>query len=376
MPILKSKTIAHLQNAIETLKKENFEYQDSQTRFKTVFENSKLGNKIISPELKILQVNPAMVQLLGYDTKEEIIGTKILDYAPDYCHKDWKILQEKLWQKSMPSFSLESCLLKKDGTLMWCQITSILFPDNGETLGYTIIEDVTEKHLLRTQKEEFISVASHELKTPITTLILSLQLLTRKMNIGSDVTEDMVKLCNNADKNANKLSHLVNDLLNSTKIDHGQFSLNKSAFVVADVIDGCCTHIRLEGKYTITYTGDHSLTVYADQYKIDQVLVNLVNNAVKYSPDSMEILIHVEKIPGFTKVSVTDRGKGIAPENIAKLFDRYYRIGTEHHYASGLGLGLYISAEIIKKHGGEIGVDSVLGKGSTFWFTLPDVNVL
>ena len=365
-------TIASLQDVIETLKKENKEYQESQTRFKTVFENSRLGNKIISSELKILQVNPAMVELLGYTNKEEIIGSKIFDYAPDYCHHDWKILQEKLWQKSTPSFSLETCLLKKDGTTIWCQVTSILFPDNGETLGYTIIEDVTEKHLLRLQKEEFISVASHELKTPITTLILSLQLMDRKMNIGVSVTEDMIKLCSSADRNATKLSHLVNDLLNSSKIDHGQFGLNKSIFVMADVIDGCCTHIRLEGKYTIDYTGDHSLKVNADHYKIDQVLVNFVNNAVKYSPESLGILIHVEKIPGFTKVIVTDHGRGIAPENISKLFERYYRIGTEHHYASGLGLGLYISSEIIKKHGGEIGVESVIGKGSSFWFTIPD----
>jgi PAS domain S-box-containing protein len=373
MPILQNKTIVHLKNAIETLKRENLEYQESQTRFKTVFENSKLGNKIISPELKILQVNPAMVALLGYDNKEDIIGSKILDYAPDHCHKDWKVLQEKLWQKSMPSFSLETCLLRKDGTLIWCQVTSILFTDNGETLGYTIIENVTEKHLLRIQKEEFISVASHELKTPITTLILSLQLIIRKMTLGIVVTEDVIKLCDSADKNATKLNHLVNDLLNSSKIDHGQLDLNRSSFMLADVIEGCCTHVRLEGKYQITYTGDHSLMVYADKYKIDQVLVNFVNNAVKYSPASLEIIIHAEKIPGFTKVSVTDRGWGIAPENIVKLFNRYYRIGTEHHYASGLGLGLYISSEIIKKHDGEIGVNSDIGKGSTFWFTLPDI---
>jgi PAS domain S-box-containing protein len=373
MPVPEKKnTIASLQDVIETLKKENKEYQESQTRFKTVFENSRLGNKIISSELKILQVNPAMVELLGYTTKDEIIGSKILDYAPDYCHHDWEILRDKLWQKSTTSFSLETCLLKRNGTLIWCQVTSILFPDNGETLGYTIIEDVTERHLLRVQKEEFISVASHELKTPITTLILSLQLMDRKMNIGTVITEDMIKLRSSADKNATKLSHLVNDLLNSTKIDHGQFSLNKSTFVMADVIDGCCTHVRLEGKYTINYTGDHSLIVYADQYKIDQVLVNFVNNAVKYSPESLEILINVEKIPGFTKVTVTDHGRGIAADNISKLFNRYYRIGTEHHYASGLGLGLYISSEIIKKHGGEIGVDSVIGKGSSFWFTIPD----
>src|SRR5471030_191910 len=125
-------------------------------RFETVFENSLVGNKIISSDLKIKQVNPALVRLLGYDTKEDLIGTRILDYAPPHCHRDWKLLQEKLWKKLMPSFSLETCLLKRDGTLIWCQVTSILFEDNGETFGYTIIEDVTEKYHLKLQKEEFI----------------------------------------------------------------------------------------------------------------------------------------------------------------------------------------------------------------------------
>jgi len=364
-------TIISLQQENAILKQEKLAYQDSQARFKTVFENSRLGNKIISSDLKIIQINAALVELLGYEYKEELLGKAILDYAPEHCHKDWRKLQEKLWEKSLPSFSLETCLIRKDGETVWCQVTSILFSDNGETLGYTIIEDVTEKHNLRIQKEEFISIASHELKTPITTLKASLQLMDRKMKKESNIHDDLFRLCNNAEKNVIKLNHLVDDLLNSTQIDHGQMALNKSLFVMADVIDGCCTHIRLEGKYKIVYTGDHALKVYADQYKIDQVLVNFVNNAVKYAPESLEILIHVEKIPGFTKVIVTDHGVGIAPENISKLFERYYLIGTENHYVSGLGLGLYISAEIIKIHDGAIGVDSVMGKGSSFWFTLP-----
>jgi PAS domain S-box-containing protein len=368
MTKLKNNEDSALPSAIKKIAK----LEENQRRFKTVFENSRLGNKIMSSDLKIMQVNPALVHLLGYTKKDELIGKAILDYAPGDCHKDWKLLQDKLWQKSMASFSLETCLIRKGGEIIWVHVTSILFPDNGKTLGYTIIEDVTERRILRSQKEEFISIVSHELKTPITTLKASLQLIERKMKANAVVTDDLFTLCASAERNVLKLTHLVDDLLNSSKIDHGQMSLNKSTFVLADVIEGCCTHIRLEGKYKLIYTGDHSLIVNADHYKIDQVLVNFVNNAVKYAPLSMDILIHVEKIPGFTKVIVTDHGEGILPENIPKLFTRYYRVGTENHYASGLGLGLYISAEIIKKHHGNIGVDSVVGKGSSFWFTLPD----
>jgi PAS domain S-box-containing protein len=328
-----------LQNEISALKKENQEYKESHSRFETVFENSKLGNKIISADLKILQVNPAMVALLGYDHKEEIIGSNIFDYAPDYCHKGWEVLREKLWHKEMPSFSLETCLMKKDGTLIWCQVTSILFPDRGGTLGYTIIEDITEKYYLRLQKEEFISVASHELKTPVTVLRANTQLLERKMKLGNLITPDIIKFMAIAGKNVIKLNHLIDDLLNSTKIDRGELELHKTIFILSDVIKACCTHIRMEGKYKITYSGNHLVHVYADQFKIDQVLVNL------------EIIIHAEKIKGFTKVTVSDKGHGIEPDHLAKLFDRYYRADSENN-PSGLGLGLYISSQIIKKHGG------------------------
>jgi signal transduction histidine kinase len=113
------------------------------------------------------------------------------------------------------------------------------------------------------------------------------------------------------------------------------------------------------------------LEILADEHKIDQVLVNLVNNAVKYAPHSMEIIMEVRVFESFIKVLVTDHGNGIADENKASLFDRYYRVDHHNLRRSGLGLGLYICAEIIKRHGGEIGVDSVVGQGASFWFTIP-----
>lgn len=347
-------------------------YHESQIRFRTIFEASRLGNKIVNADLKILQVNKAIVDLLGFESKEELIGKFILDFAPPDCHKDWKFLQQKLWRGASPSFSLETCLHRKDGAIIWCQVTSILFQDNGETLGYTIIEDITERYNLRMQREEFISVASHELKTPITSLHATAQLMNRIVNKETTITDKLRQLCSDSERHTIKLNHLVGDLLNTTKIEKGQLTLNKNTFMVADVIDGCCSHIMLKLDYHIRYTGDHSITVVADQNKIDQVIVNLVNNAVKYAAESKEIVINVEHINNFTKVSVIDKGPGIPPDNVDKLFDRYYRVDKDNRQISGLGLGLYISSEIIKRHGGKMGVESKLGFGSTFWFTLPD----
>ena len=139
--------IAELRAENELLKKENKElrqagknakidfdrqeaFRESQIRFRTIFEASRLGNKIISSDLSILQVNDAMVKLLGYNNKEEVIGTRILDYAPLDSHKDWIFLQKKLWQLATTSFSIETCLYRRDKTIIQCQVTSILFQDN------------------------------------------------------------------------------------------------------------------------------------------------------------------------------------------------------------------------------------------------------
>jgi len=363
-----------LKKEISALKRENIKlkaYED-QERFRTIFEYSRLANKVISPELKILQVNMALVKLLGYDVKEDIIGSRILDYSPPEDHKHWELLQQQLWQKETPFFCLETRLIKKDGALIWCRVTSILFPDESGTLGYTIIDDISEQHQLKLHKEEFISIASHELKTPITSLKANLQLMSRMLKNESNVPERLTKMTENAERHATKLSFLVSDLLSSTKIEQGQLSLKKTEFILKELVDECCSHIRLEGKYHISYRSSPLFTIFADRDKIDQVLVNLVNNSVKYAAESFEIIVDAKHSKGITRVLVSDKGKGIEPENMGNLFDRYFRLAKDNNHTSGLGMGLYISAEIIRLHGGEMGVESELGKGTTFWFTIPD----
>ncbi len=364
------KQIEDLQNA-KGSGESQFDYHESQLRFRTIFELSRLGNKVITSDLKITQINPAMVALLGYDHKEEIIGTRILDYAPQDHHAHWKLLQKQLWEQSMPSFSLETVLIKKDGSLMWVHVTSILFPDQGQHLGYTIIEDITEQHALKLQREEFIGIASHELKTPITSLKAILQLMNRMIKKENTIPEKIANLANEAQLYTKKLIHLVEDLLNATKLEQGQLSIRKLRFPLSDVIEGCCDHIRLDRKHYITHSGDLSMEVYADKPKIERILVNFVNNAVKYAPASEEIAIRAEQLPGRVKISVSDKGRGIPQEDLPHLFERYYQVGKDEKHHSGLGLGLYIAAGIIRKHDGEIGVESKIGEGSTFWFTLP-----
>ncbi|QJD97200.1 PAS domain S-box protein [Mucilaginibacter robiniae] len=366
------KEVDHLRSACSAEGKKEFD--NSQTRFSTIFEYSKLGNKVIAADLKILQVNSAMVNLLGYAKKEEIIGTRILDYSPKENHKHWRMLQERLWKKSTPSFSLETVLIKKDGSLIWCRVTSILFPDQGQQMGYTIIEDITENHELQLQKDEFIGIATHELKTPITSLKAALQLMNRMIKNEAAIPEKIAKLAFESQLYTSKLTHLVEDFLNTSKLEQGKLSINKRWFPLSDVIEGCCNHVQLDRRHFVTHSGDLSTVVYADRHKIDQIIVNFVNNALKYAPQSEEISIKVEQLENCTKISVTDKGEGIPAKDLPHLFDRYYQVRKGNSQSRGLGLGLYISAQIIKGHGGDIGVDSKVGEGSAFWFTLPHVQ--
>jgi two-component system CheB/CheR fusion protein len=240
----------------------------------------------------------------------------------------------------------------------------------GTLMDVTLQKQAEENtNLLLKQKDDFISIASHELKTPITTLTASLQLLNRmKDNPSAKMLPTLVERAN---KSLDKVNVLIKDLLNVTQFNNGQLHLNKSWTVLSELVDDCCPHVRAEGVYMIKTKGDMGLQVYADMQRVEQVIVNLVNNAIKYAPQSKEILVTIERINDKAKISVTDKGAGIAPEMISNLFDRYFRIGHNESQYSGLGLGLYICQEIVKRHDGEIGVESELGKGSTFWFTLP-----
>ncbi|WPV02886.1 ATP-binding protein [Mucilaginibacter sp. cycad4] len=230
--------------------------------------------------------------------------------------------------------------------------------------------DITEFKHLQQQKDDFISVASHELKTPMTSIKASMQLLDRLIKV--DPSSDKIpQFISRGNSSLNKMQQLVDSLLNVSKITAGQLALHKTRFLAAQMINECCDHVRLAGTHELELTGDTDLELYADRQRIDQVVVNFVNNAVKYAPDSNRIVINISKQGNMAKISVQDFGRGIPPENIPHLFERYYRVDTSGIQYSGLGLGLYISAEIIELHGGEMGVESEVDKGSTFWFTIP-----
>jgi len=265
----------------------------------------------------------------------------------------------------------EARLIHPDNSIRWIRVQAKLYRQadgSPEKLLGTVL-DITDFKRLQQQKDDFISIASHELKTPITSLKASLQLLQRIKETPDDVM--FPRLLDQADRSMEKISGLIDDLLNVSITNRDSIILSKTTFRLKDLLDDCCMHIRETGQFKIEFEGDPDLCVCADQHRIDQVVANFLNNAVKYAPFSDTIYLKVEKENNAAKVSVRDSGPGIPREQQGQIFDRYFRGNGAGNHVSGLGLGLYISADIIYRHQGEIGVISEPGEGATFWFTLP-----
>jgi signal transduction histidine kinase len=231
---------------------------------------------------------------------------------------------------------------------------------------FTDIED--QKEAIK-KKDEFISIASHELKTPLTTIKAYVQLLDRA--IGE---EDPTKLyVDRALVQIRKLDNLIVDLLDLSKIESGKLKFNKKLFGFETVLSNAVEMIRQTWpEYKVVRTGNADIKLYGDETRIEQVIINYLTNAVKYSPDNKEIHIETTVLPdGRLLVRVRDFGIGIRAEHQGNIFSKFYRVEESANRFQGLGIGLYICAEIIRRHEGEYGVESEPGQGSVFYFSVP-----
>lgn len=220
------------------------------------------------------------------------------------------------------------------------------------------------------QKDDFIAIASHELKTPVTSIKLYLQLLQRKFEKEKDMKSAgaIAKM----DGQLNKLINLINDLLDVTKIEEGKLQFNLETFKLNELVKEVVEEMHRMAKHTIVQDLDSVEAVTADRERVGQVLTNFMTNAIKYSPDANKIIVKTKKEKNRVTVAVQDFGLGLSKDDQKKVFERFNRAGQEGKGGyPGLGLGLYISKEIITRHNGQIWVESTKGKGSIFYFTLP-----
>ena len=220
---------------------------------------------------------------------------------------------------------------------------------------------------LDAKKNEFISMASHELKTPLTSIKGYIQLLEIQLQDKGDAYKYIIK----TSSAVNRLQQLIEDLLDVSRIQAGRLKFNMSEFNLADILTGAIEEVQhVAPKYTIAITSMPAAKITGDKNRIIQVVMNLLNNAIKYSPDANKIEIHAIESDDKITVSIKDFGIGIPTEHHSKIFERFHRVSEEPNF-TGLGIGLYISNEIIQRHNGSMWVKSSPGEGSTFYFSLP-----
>ncbi|MDT3401646.1 PAS domain S-box protein [Mucilaginibacter terrae] len=236
--------------------------------------------------------------------------------------------------------------------------------------------DITAMKEHEQVKNDFIGMASHELKTPITSIKAYIQLLLTIYNKRGDYDEFLLKSLGTVDKQINKLTRLITDLLDVSKMESGRLSLNSEEFLLSDLIKETVDEVQhTASHHDIVCSAIPPLAIYADRDRIAQVLTNFLTNAIKYSPDSDRVDVHVSVGDTEVVINVQDYGIGIKPEEQDKIFNRFYRVeGRNEQTFSGFGIGLYVAAEIIKRHNGRVWVVSEKDRGAAFYFSLPLLN--
>ena len=378
---LKVKERTHeLETSVHEKTKLSEELRSNQERLTLILETMAEGVCIIDVKGNVTYANPMAQKILGVQ-RSDILNRTYNDVKWKNLRIDGTLLPEEehpmtlMMKTGVPVYDYEISVQPPDRDKFYISINAAPIRDSYGTLigGVGTFMDVTNRRKSIQQRDEFISVASHELKTPMTTLKASLQILERMMTTEKDSPMLPVFL-NKASSSLVKLSGLTDDLLNVSRLEKGQLVLKKSLFNVYEMVKENVENLQFVNKHmdTVTISGVRDVSIMADKYRVEQVLANLLNNAVKYSPSSSRIDIAIELTePDSVKVSVRDYGIGIPEEKQQSLFDRYYRVDHSGNQYSGLGLGLYISNSIITKHNGTIGVHSQPGEGSTFWFILP-----
>lgn len=223
---------------------------------------------------------------------------------------------------------------------------------------------------LESQKDEFVAIASHELKTPLTSIKALNQILAEKMDSKGNVLYE--SFFRKMDNQIQRMENLINDLLDVSRIRSGKLTYKMSQFDLDLVVRSVAEEITtISRSHSVTVNGAITKPIYGDKDRITQVVTNILINASKYSPQAKLILVTLSQTDNEAIVAVQDFGIGISRDNQKRIFERFYRVSTDEHKYKGLGIGLFISSEIIRKHKGTIWVKSKKGKGATFSFSLP-----
>ncbi|MFQ6120853.1 MAG: PAS domain S-box protein, partial [Methanosarcinales archaeon] len=360
-----------------------------------VIESSPIAIHVFDENLRVISANKAFYDYSGLK-EEEVIGNSIYELLPKQVLEKYEI-DKKIIKVMETGETIEDSEVEFKSPRVGERILNIkyaLVKETGEGAQnvMVMIDDVTEKAKLQKDleyaykelkeldkmKSNFINVVAHELRTPLAVIkgFIDILALDKEKNL-TDKQKEHLKVM---DKNVNQLNKLINDMLYLSHADSGKLELHietlNIANIVNSVIDNFIQSIK-EKKQSITINIPDSLIIEGDEQKINQIFSNLISNAVKYTPEGGKIYINIEERDKDIIVKVKDTGIGIPEKDLSKVFEKFYLVDADSltREVDRIGLGLSIVKNNVKLHGGNIWVESKLGEGSTFGFTLPKKGV-
>ena len=371
--------------------------RNSEELLRRAFDDASIGMTLVDVEGRLLRVNHAFCHIVGYG-ESELIGHRFAEIThPDDLSADLSLMQQIVLGQ-ICTYQLEKRYFHKQGHLVWVLLNVSLVRDHdGQPLYFVSqIQDMSDRQKIDRIKDEFIAIVNHELRTPLTAIHGSLAIL--ETGFLDNRPEKAQKMLQIAYKNSDRLVRLVNDILDLERLESGQVQLLmdwcNAAELMEQAIDGMQV-LAAQAGIQLTVMS-HTIEVWADPDAIIQTLTNLLSNAIKFSPSGTTVTLSASLQPpkppthsasAATVIGVAatppspqpqivfqvqDQGRGIPADKLDIIFGRFQQVDvSDSRQKGGTGLGLAICKNIVQQHGGQIWVDSVLGQGSTFYFTLP-----
>ncbi|MFH1721636.1 MAG: PAS domain S-box protein [Candidatus Altiarchaeota archaeon] len=359
--------------------------RESEAKYRSIVDNSLVGI-FIHQDYKIKYVNAEGARLMGYKPSE-FVGKGILDILPEHEKKRVKKIAEARYRGENPPERYELVALKKSGVKINLLIHNNRITYQGRPAIQVAMIDITDRkraeelcmlqieelRKIDRMKDEFLAVSSHELKTPLIPIEGYLELLVSgRFGI---LTKRQIEIIEKVRRKETHLKSLIRDLLDFNRLQTGRVSLEITEFDLVEVINEAITEQSFDARQkgiNIRYAGECNLPkIKADHLKINQVLTNILQNAIKFSPQKSDITIKAKRQKDDIVVSISDEGVGITKQELKKIFDIFYQVDSSaSRRFGGAGLGLAICRKIIEYHGGRIWAESEPFKGSTFYFTL------
>ncbi len=362
--------------------------ENNESRLKDFLNSAPSAVIIANQEQEILEWNPKAEAVFGF-AANEVMGESLSQIIIPHNYREAHAQGMKHFlltgEGPVLNKTIEITALHRNGHIFPINLSISAVKEDEQWLFIAFISDISSQKLLQEEvikkeaellqsklldekKDEFLSMASHELRTPLTSLKAYIQILST--SVSPEVKG--YKFVSSAGTHILRLEKLINDLLDVSKIKAGKVAYTMFQFWFNDVLNDCVEVMQLTTKtHKIIIEKSTPVLLFGDSLRLEQVINNLLSNAVKYSPAASRILVKSEREGNNLLVSIKDFGIGIAAENREKLFERFYRVENNSSKYQGLGIGLYLSFDIIKRHNGSIWVESEPDQGTTFYFKLP-----